>query len=161
MNENRFVVVGRIDVLSPTHLGLRLVIGGSGPVRNTACVEIRDATLLSVIGNPSTGFKMGDVVSVSGRLDFDAATGTLCAVAAPDGVSRIARAPQPGASAPARALPSPAPASPPPLAAKSGMFGGAKPATTAAPAPGNTVPPQLPAGFPSFIGDGYCEDIPF
>jgi hypothetical protein len=91
MNENRFVAVGRIERLIPTARGLKLVIGGPGPVRGLVAVELRDAALVALVSTPKTGFAAGDIVSVSGQLEFDVDTLQNVAIAAPDSISRIAR----------------------------------------------------------------------
>ena len=140
MNENRFVAVGRIERLIPVPRGLKLIIGGPGPVKGLVAVELQDAELLKLVSNPNTGFAAGDIVSVGGRLEFDVDTLQNVAVAAPDSVSRIARAP--GKAELARAQVAPA--------AGAGLFGVCqKPAAGAHVGAAAHVPP-VPQGFPGY-----------
>lgn len=138
MNENRFVAVGRIERLIPVPRGLKLIIGGPGPVKGLIAVELQDPELLKLVSNPNTGFAAGDIVSVSGRLEFDVDTLQNVAVAAPDSVSRIARAP--GKAEQARALAAPT--------AGAGLFGVCQKTAAGAHSGGATNVPPLPQGFP-------------
>jgi len=146
MNENRFVAVGRIERMIPVPSGLKLIIGGPGPVKGLVAVELQDAQLLKLVSNPNTGFAAGDIVSVGGRLEFDVDTLQNVAVAAPDSVSRIARAP--GKAEQARAQ----------TAAGAGLFGVCqKPAAGACSGGAAHVPP-LPQGFPGYT-PFYAEPV--
>lgn len=140
MNENRFVAVGRIERLIPIPRGLKLIIGGSGPVKGLVAVELQDAELLKLVSNPNTGFAVGDIVSVGGRLEFDVDTLQNVAVAAPDSVSRIARAP--GKARQARVQVAP-------LAGAS-LFGVCQKPTAGAYASGTAQVPPFPQGFPGY-----------
>lgn len=91
MNENTFVAVGRIERIVTSVRGLTLVIGGTGPVKGLVSVQLRDPTLIKLVTNPGSGFAPGDVVSASGKLEYDCETHQNVAIAAPDRVSRIAR----------------------------------------------------------------------
>jgi hypothetical protein len=91
MNENTFVAVGRIERIMAGDRGLTLVIGGTGPVKALVAVQLRDPELIKVVTNQASGFMAGDVVSVSGRLEYDSETHQNVAIAAPDRVSRITR----------------------------------------------------------------------
>lgn len=104
MNENIFVAVGRIERIMTGARGLTLVIGGTGPVKGLVAVQLRDAGLIKVVTNQGSGFTPGDVISVGGQLEYDSETHQNVAIAAPDRVSRVARA----ASAAIAQLPSPA-----------------------------------------------------
>lgn len=141
MNENRFVAVGRIERLLPTARGLKLVIGGPGPVKGLVAVELRDAALVKLVSSANTGFAAGDTVSVSGHLEFEVDTLQNVAVASPDSVSRIARAAS-GNAEQARTQPAPA--------AGGGLFGVCRIPV----APGRAVEapyvPPLPQGFPVY-----------
>ena len=135
MNENRFVAVGRIERLIPVPRGLKLIIGGPGPVKGLVSVELQDAELLKLVSNPNTGFAAGDIVSVGGRLEFDVDTLQNVAVAASDSVSRIARAAGRAQQAP--------------LAGTS-LFGVCQKPSAAAHAGGTAHVPPLPQGFPGY-----------
>lgn len=91
MNENTFVAVGRIERIMTSARGLTLVIGGTGPVKGLVSVQLRDPALIKLVTNPGSGFAAGDVVSASGKLEYDCETHQNVAIAAPDRVSRIAR----------------------------------------------------------------------
>lgn len=91
MNENTFVAVGRIERIMTSARGLTLVIGGTGPVRGLVSVQLRDPALIKLVTNPGSGFTAGDVVSASGKLEYDSETHQNVAIAASDRVSRIAR----------------------------------------------------------------------
>lgn len=140
MNENRFVAVGRIERLIPVARGLKLVIGGPGPVKGLVAVELRCPALLKVVTNGSTGFVAGDIVSVSGRLEFDVDTLHNVAVADPDSVSRIARAR--GKVEPARVQAA--------AAAGAGLFGNCSMPSGGAVTAGAAHVPPLPQGFPCY-----------
>jgi hypothetical protein len=139
MNENRFVAVGRIERLIPTPRGLKLVIGGPGPIKGLVVVELQCAALVKVVSTANTGFVAGDIVSVSGRLEFDVDTLQNVAVASPDSVSRIARAP--GKTEQTRAQEA--------TAGGAGLFGVFHKPASSAQAAAIHVPP-LPQGFPGY-----------
>lgn len=138
MNENTFVAVGRIERILTSSRGLTLVVGGTGPVKGLVSVQLRDPALIKLVTTPGSGFAPGDIVSVSGKLEYDCETHQNVAIATPDRVSRVAR----GAGAACLA-------SPP--AAGAPLFGhcekaGARPES----APANTVPlPDL--NFPAHL----------
>lgn len=92
MNENSFVAVGRIERMMSNPRGLTLVIGGPGPVKALVAVQIRDPALIKVVANQTSGFTVGDVVSVGGRLEYDSETQQNVAIASNDRVSRVAKA---------------------------------------------------------------------
>jgi len=141
MNENRFVAVGRIERLITTPRGLKLVIGGPGPVKGLVAVELRDAALVKMVSNANSGFATGDMVSVSGRLEFDVDTLQNVAIASPEAVSRIARA------APGTAQQTRAPVTSP---AGAGLFGVCqKPASGGLQAEAAHLP-SIPQGFPAY-----------
>lgn len=140
MNENRFVAVGRIERLIPVPRGLKLIIGGPGPVKGLVAVELQDVELLKLVSNPNTGFAAGDIVSVSGRLEFDVDTLQNVAVASPDSVSRIVRAPVKTEQARAQAAP----------AAGAGLFGVCQKPVAVGLAVGAANVPALPQGFPGY-----------
>lgn len=91
MNENTFIAVGRIERIMSNTRGLTLVIGGTGPVKSLVSVQLRDPALIKVVTHQGSGFAAGDVVSISGKLEYDCETHQNVAIAAPDRVSRIAR----------------------------------------------------------------------
>jgi hypothetical protein len=95
MNENTFVAVGRIERIMTNTRGLTLVIGGTGPVKSLVSVQLRDPALIKVVTHQGSGFAAGDIVSVSGKLEYDCETHQNVAIAAPDRVSRIARGANP------------------------------------------------------------------
>lgn len=140
MNENRFVAVGRIERLIALPRGLKLIIGGPGPAKGLVAVELQDTGLLKLVSNPNTGFAVGDVVSVGGCLEFDADTLQNVAVAAPDSVSRVARAPGKAEQAPARAAP----------VAGASLFGVCQKPAAGAHLGGVAHVPPLPQGFASY-----------
>lgn len=140
MNENRFVAVGRIERLIQVPRGLKLIIGGPGPVKGMIAVELQDSELLKLVSNSNTGFAAGDIVSVSGRLEFDVDTLQNVAVAAPDSVSRIARGP--GKVEQGRALAAPA--------GGAGLFGVCKKPAAGAHFGGAAHVPRMPQGFPGY-----------
>lgn len=149
MYENRFVAVGRIERLIPAPHGLTLVIGGAGPVKALVAVELRDAALLKLVTNGPAGFAAGDVVSVSGRLEFDVDTLRNVAVASPDGVSRIARG-APGSVDQAKRSPAPATAQPQPAPATgAGLFGFSNDQLSKHPSGAAAHVPPMPQGFPA------------
>lgn len=92
MNENSFVAVGRIERITSTPRSLNLLLGGAGPVKSLVAVQLRDAELIKLVSSPGTGFATGDIVSVGGSLEYDPESCQNVAVAAPNRVSRIARA---------------------------------------------------------------------
>ena len=139
MNENRFVAVGRIERLLPTARGLKLVIGGPGPVKGLVAVELRDAALVKLVSSANTGFAAGDTVSVSGHLEFDVDTLQNVAVASTDSVSRIARAAS-GNAEQARTA----------RAAGAGLFGVCRNPAAAGRAADVVHVPPLPQGFPVY-----------
>lgn len=141
MNENRFVAVGRIERLITTPRGLKLVIGGPGPVKGLVAVELRDAALVKMVSNPNSGFATGDTVSVSGRLEFDVDTLQNVAIVSPEAVSRIARA-APRNGEPARATASPTGAD---------LFGVCQKSSSGSPPAVAAHVPPLPQGFPVCI----------
>ncbi|MBY0240015.1 MAG: hypothetical protein K2X55_11940 [Burkholderiaceae bacterium] len=91
MNENTFIAVGRIERIMSNTRGLTLVIGGTGPVKSLVSVQLRDPALIKVVTHQGSGFAAGDVISISGKLEYDCETHQNVAIAAPDRVSRIAR----------------------------------------------------------------------
>lgn len=141
MNENRFVVVGRIEQIIALPDRLRLILGGPGPVKQRSAVEFLDLGLIGIVQS-ANGFVAGDLISVSGRLFFDAATGHNVAIASPDGVSRIARGATGGQA----------------VRGGSGMFAG-RPLTPPSATPSVSNVANLP---PSFAADpGAWPDVPF
>jgi len=147
MYENRFVAVGRIERLISGSHGLTLVIGGAGPVKALVAVELRDGALIKLVTSGPTGFAAGDVVSISGRLEFDVDTLRNVAVASPDGVSRISRG-APGSTDQARRGPMLAMAQPEPAPATvAGLFGVSNDHPSKRPAGAGAHIPAIPNGF--------------
>lgn len=110
-------------------------------MKGLVAVELRDAALVKMVSNPSSGFAPGDVVSVGGRLDFDVDTLQNVAIASPEAVSRILRA------APSKLARTRAPAA---SLAGSGFFGGGhKPAADRVRAQADSAPP-VPDFFPIY-----------
>lgn len=150
MNQNSFVAVGRIERIVAGARGLTLVIGGTGPVKALVAVQLRDAALIKVVTNQAAGFVAGDVVSISGRLEYDSETQQNVAIASPERVSRIVRA--------ARA------AAPSPVAgpAGAGLFDNCnRPVARSAYQAEPSIPP-LPLGFPAFLDANPIglQDVP-
>jgi len=149
MYENRFVAVGRIERLIAAPHGLTLVIGGAGPVKALVAVELRDAALIKLVTNGPAAFAAGDVVSISGRLEFDVDTLRNAAVACPDGVSRITRG---AARSVDQARRAPAPVAAQPQAAPgtgAGLFGFSNDHSAKRPAGAAAHVPSIPDGFPA------------
>ncbi|MGX9221782.1 hypothetical protein ACWV27_25795 (plasmid) [Massilia varians] len=147
MNENSFVAVGRIERITSTPRSLTLLIGGTGPVISLVAVQLRDAELIKLVSAPGAGFAAGDIVSVSGSLEYDPESCQNIAVAAPSRVSRIVRA---GTISSGARQPSAAPASSgSPFFAHRSRY---------VPHPADTDPagiPPMPDNFP-----GYLEGSP-
>lgn len=157
MHENRFVAIGRIMQMSTTARGLHLVLGGPGPSKAIASVEIRDPALLRVITQSDAGFAVGDIVSVSGHNEFDPSTGMNVAIAAPDRVSRISRA----SAAPTCAHSAPIAADAGP-SSRGNFFGGRRRQQACASTDPDIGPsPPLPASLPPLTEDLQWHDIPF
>lgn len=176
MIENTFVVVGTIVRIYPIEAGLRMLIGGRGPVKSRAAVEVHDSELVRILLGPTAGFRAGDTISAGGRMVLDEATGQNVAVADRTRVARVSRGVLAQTGAPVVRPDSAAPPPPQAGSATTQARPSAPMAAVAAPAspmfagqtteaqivagqqPTRSVPQQLPAGFPTAPEFG---DIPF
>lgn len=179
MYENSFVVVGTITTVERIGERVRITMGGPGPAKSDACIEVNDPETATIIMHPTRGFRPGDVISASGHLKLDPTTQQNVAIAVRGGIARVAAAapaakaasspapaptthPSPSAPVPQQAEAQPAP----PLAAPGNqtkptrMFGGAAPSAKPAPTAPPGRPDALPPGFPN-LADTEFPDLPF
>lgn len=95
MYQNFFSLVGKIEAIErlSSSQTLRLKLSDVGPIKVKAWAEVRDPELAKILGQTPNGFKLGDVVSLTGMIVLNESTNVNILVVGKSGASRIMAAP--------------------------------------------------------------------